>query len=127
VRAYNGCKIGSTKQNASLADIEGCSVRATVRMTGVSKTTVMKLVADLGTACAASRFKLTLIGATVASPAWPPRSLTGHFVRLGMRRKSSSDGRGSMIGLLDSALFAEEPLRYTRAVEFRTAYAHFTC
>src|SRR5271170_5649037 len=33
--------------------IEGCSVRATVRMTGVSKTTVSKLLADLGTACAA--------------------------------------------------------------------------
>src|SRR5271154_4786945 len=33
--------------------IEGCSVRATVRMTGVSKTTIMKLLADLGTACAA--------------------------------------------------------------------------
>lgn len=32
--------------------IEGCSVRATVRMTGVSKTTIMKLVADLGKACA---------------------------------------------------------------------------
>jgi IS1 family transposase len=33
--------------------IEGCSIRATVRMTGVSKTTIMKLLADLGTACAA--------------------------------------------------------------------------
>src|SRR5271157_4064669 len=32
--------------------IEGCSVRATVRMTGVSKTTVMKLLADLGAVCA---------------------------------------------------------------------------
>src|SRR5271170_5980749 len=33
--------------------IEGCSVRAAVRMTGVSKTTIMKLLADLGAACAA--------------------------------------------------------------------------
>jgi len=33
--------------------IEGCSVRATVRMSGVSKTTIMKLLADLGAACAA--------------------------------------------------------------------------
>ena len=33
--------------------IEGCSVRATVRMTGVSKPTILKLLADLGTACAA--------------------------------------------------------------------------
>lgn len=32
--------------------IEGCSIRATVRMTGVSKNTVVKLLADLGTACA---------------------------------------------------------------------------
>lgn len=32
--------------------IEGCSVRATVRMTGISKTTVLKLLADLGAACA---------------------------------------------------------------------------
>src|ERR1039457_5065095 len=33
--------------------IEGCSVRATVRMTGISKTTVVKLLADLGVVCAA--------------------------------------------------------------------------
>jgi IS1 family transposase len=31
---------------------EGCSIRATVRMTGVAKNTVVKLLADLGTACA---------------------------------------------------------------------------
>jgi IS1 family transposase len=33
--------------------IEGCSVRATVRMTGAAKNTVAKLLADLGCACAA--------------------------------------------------------------------------
>jgi IS1 family transposase len=33
--------------------IEGCSIRATVRMTGVAKNTVAKLLADIGTACAA--------------------------------------------------------------------------
>jgi len=33
--------------------IEGCSIRATVRMTGVAKNTVAKLLADLGCACAA--------------------------------------------------------------------------
>src|SRR5436309_9500776 len=33
--------------------IEGCSVRATVRMTGVAKNTVIKLLADIGCACAA--------------------------------------------------------------------------
>lgn len=32
--------------------IEGCSIRATVRMTGVAKNTVVKLLADIGTACA---------------------------------------------------------------------------
>jgi IS1 family transposase len=33
--------------------VEGNSIRATVRMTGVAKNTVVKLLADLGTACAA--------------------------------------------------------------------------
>src|SRR5947208_14907126 len=33
--------------------IEGCSIRATVRMTGVAKNTVVKLLADIGCACAA--------------------------------------------------------------------------
>ncbi len=33
--------------------IEGCSIRATVRMTGVAKNTVVKLLADLGCACTA--------------------------------------------------------------------------
>jgi hypothetical protein len=32
--------------------IEGNSIRATVRMTGVAKNTVVKLLADIGTACA---------------------------------------------------------------------------
>ena len=31
--------------------VEGCSIRATVRMTGVAKNTVVKLLVDLGTAC----------------------------------------------------------------------------
>jgi IS1 family transposase len=31
--------------------IEGCSIRATVRMTGAAKNTVVKLLADLGKAC----------------------------------------------------------------------------
>ena len=33
--------------------IEGCSIRATCRMTGAAKNTVVKLLADMGTACAA--------------------------------------------------------------------------
>jgi IS1 family transposase len=33
--------------------LEGCSIRATVRLTGAAKNTVVKLLADLGCACAA--------------------------------------------------------------------------
>jgi IS1 family transposase len=33
--------------------LEGCSIRATVRMTGAAKNTIVKLLADLGCACAA--------------------------------------------------------------------------
>jgi IS1 family transposase len=32
--------------------VEGCSIRATCRMTGIAKNTVAKLLVDLGTACA---------------------------------------------------------------------------
>jgi IS1 family transposase len=32
--------------------VEGCSVRSTIRMTGVAKNTILKLLADLGAACA---------------------------------------------------------------------------
>lgn len=32
--------------------VEGCSIRATVRMTGVAKNTIVKLLAELGDACA---------------------------------------------------------------------------
>lgn len=32
--------------------VEGCSIRSTVRMTGVAKNTVVKLLSDLGQACA---------------------------------------------------------------------------
>jgi len=38
--------------------VEGNSVRATVRMTGVSKNTIVKLLADLGLACAEYQDKL---------------------------------------------------------------------
>jgi len=33
--------------------VEGCSIRATVRMTGVAKNTVINLLVDLGHACEA--------------------------------------------------------------------------
>lgn len=32
--------------------VEGCSIRSTVRMTGVAKDTIIKLLVDVGTACA---------------------------------------------------------------------------
>ena len=32
--------------------IEGCSIRATVRMTGVAKKTVMRLLTEVGEVCA---------------------------------------------------------------------------
>lgn len=32
--------------------VEGCSINSTVRMTGVAKTTILRLLADVGTACA---------------------------------------------------------------------------
>ena len=35
--------------------VEGCSVRSTVRMTGVAKGTILRLLADVGKACAAYR------------------------------------------------------------------------
>lgn len=37
--------------------VEGMSIRATVRMTGVAKNTIVKLLADLGAACAAYQDK----------------------------------------------------------------------
>jgi transposase-like protein len=41
------------KQKAVIAAlVEGNSIRATVRMTGVAKNTVVKLLADVGKACA---------------------------------------------------------------------------
>jgi len=43
-----------TKTRAQIVSclIEGCSVRATARMTGTSKNTIIRLLADLGRACA---------------------------------------------------------------------------
>lgn len=32
--------------------VEGCSIRSTVRMTGVAKGTILRLLAEVGTACA---------------------------------------------------------------------------
>src|SRR5690348_14632498 len=37
--------------------LEGCSIRATVRMTGAAKNTIVKLLADMGCACAAYHHK----------------------------------------------------------------------
>ena len=46
-------KLNTAKRSAVLsALVEGNSIRSTVRMTGVAKNTVLKLVVDAGTACA---------------------------------------------------------------------------
>jgi IS1 family transposase len=44
----------STKKRIAVvrALVDGCSIRSVVRMTGVAKNTVVKLLCDLGTACA---------------------------------------------------------------------------
>src|SRR6266496_1201950 len=47
------CLDNETRAKVISCLIEGCSIRATVRMTGVAKNTVVKLLADLGCACAA--------------------------------------------------------------------------
>ncbi|MGC2503299.1 MAG: IS1 family transposase [Silvibacterium sp.] len=47
------CLDSQTRARIVACLIEGCSIRATVRMTGASKNTVVKLLADLGCACAA--------------------------------------------------------------------------
>ena len=49
-------KLTTAKRTAAVAAlVEGNSVRSTARMTGVSKPTILKLLADLGTICAASQ------------------------------------------------------------------------
>src|SRR5437764_14787861 len=42
----------STRENVISCLIEGCSIRATVRMTGVAKKTVMRLLFEVGMICA---------------------------------------------------------------------------
>jgi transposase len=44
-------KLDETKRAAVAALVEGCSIRSTVRMTGVSKNTIAKLLIELGAAC----------------------------------------------------------------------------
>lgn len=46
------CLDSQTRARIVACLIEGCSIRATVRMTGAAKNTVVKLLADLGTTCA---------------------------------------------------------------------------
>jgi len=46
-------RLNREKQAQVIAALsEGCSINSTVRMTGVSKVTILKLIADLGTRCA---------------------------------------------------------------------------
>lgn len=49
-KAMNKLNKEKRKQVVS-ALVEGASINSTVRMTGVSKPTILKLLADLGTAC----------------------------------------------------------------------------
>ena len=45
-------KLSTEKRAAVVAAlVEGCSIRATVRMTGVAKNTIVKLLAELGSVC----------------------------------------------------------------------------
>ena len=44
-------KLSTSKRTQIAALVEGNSIRATVRMTGVAKNTIVKLLADLGEAC----------------------------------------------------------------------------
>ncbi len=46
------CLDSQTRSRVIGCLIEGCSIRATCRMTGVAKNTVVKLLEDMGTACA---------------------------------------------------------------------------
>src|SRR3954453_14592764 len=51
-------KLSTPKRVAVVkALVEGCSIRSTVRMTGVAKNTVAKLLVDLGAACTAYHSK----------------------------------------------------------------------
>jgi IS1 family transposase len=46
-------RLSREKQSQVIAALaEGCSINSTVRMTGISKVTILKLLRDLGTACA---------------------------------------------------------------------------
>ena len=46
-------KLSMEKKTAVVAAlVEGCSVRATSRLTGVAKGTILRLLAEVGTACA---------------------------------------------------------------------------
>ncbi len=47
------CLDSETRSRVVNCSIEGCSIRATVRMTGVAKNTIVKLLAALGAACGA--------------------------------------------------------------------------
>src|SRR6266566_528591 len=47
-------KLDNAKREQVIAAlVEGCSIRATVRMTGVAKNTIAKLLVEIGAACSA--------------------------------------------------------------------------
>src|SRR2546421_7853586 len=51
IRVIMNCLTTDDRVRVISALVEGCSIRATVRMTGVAKNTIVKLLADLGEAC----------------------------------------------------------------------------
>jgi IS1 family transposase len=54
-------KLSTEKRIAVVrALVEGCSIRSVVRMTGVAKNTVVKLLCDLGAACAVTHAQLVV-------------------------------------------------------------------
>jgi hypothetical protein len=51
-------KLNTEKQRQVIASlVEGNSIRSTVRMTGVAKNTIVKLLADVGKACAEYQYQ----------------------------------------------------------------------
>jgi len=54
-------RLSTEKRAAVIASlVEGNSIRATVRMTGVAKATVTKLLVDMGTVCSIHQDKLKI-------------------------------------------------------------------
>ena len=74
-------RLSTAKRAAVVAAlVEGCSIRATVRMTGVAKNTIVKLLVELGAAV------LEVSGRDASQPAVQARSSATKFGRSSARR-----------------------------------------